>query len=326
MKFRVNGEQVGYKIRDGALWHALAGLTPQQKDAYIKAAEMFANLLRIGVTNMPGFMMANLWRGKIDAYIKAGVPIGLGPRTLSRMNQSMKDGKDAMAIKLLTGFGGYSFGADPADFASTARRLGRTGGRIIQKDTPVAAVATGFKNLLQKVERFGESTELEVRIGLYQKLIAEGVSEREAAFQAMNLINYGRKGAGGGITGQLLVNRLIPAIPFLNARIQGLYRLAEDPRLRAEDRQAYWRGIMNRGLHVMVVSATLGALAMSDDRWEEESLQNKLNYDIIYIGDSAIKIPRAFELGAIFGTFPVFAIDAIWQEMALILLERWSIH
>ena len=52
---------------------------------------------------------------------------------------------------------------------------------------------------------------------------------------------------------------------------------------------------------------------MSDDRWEEESLQNKLNYDIIYIGDSAIKIPRAFELGAIFGTFPVFAIDAIWQ-------------
>ena len=313
MKFRVNGEQVGYKIRDGALWHALAGLTPQQKDAYIKAAEMFANLLRIGVTNMPGFMVANLWRGKIDAYIKAGVPIGLGPRTLSRMNQSMKDGKDAMAIKLLTGFGGYSFGADPADFASTARRLGRTGGRIIQKDTPVAAVATGFKNLLQKVERFGESTELEVRIGLYQKLIAEGVSEREAAFQAMNLINYGRKGAGGGITGQLLVNRLIPAIPFLNARIQGLYRLAEDPRLRAEDRQAYWRGIMNRGLHVMVVSATLGALAMSDDRWEEESLQNKLNYDIIYIGDSAIKIPRAFELGAIFGTFPVFAIDAIWQ-------------
>ena len=314
MKFRVNGEQVGYKIRDGALWHALSGLTPQQKDAYIKTAEMFANLLRIGVTNMPGFMVANLWRGKIDAYIKAGVPIGLGPRTLSRMNQSMKDGKDAMAIKLLTGFGGYSFGADPADFASTARRLGRTGGRIIQKDTPVAAVATGFKNLLQKVERFGESTELEVRIGLYQKLIAEGVSEREAAFQAMNLINYGRKGAGGGITGQLLVNRLIPAIPFLNARIQGLYRLAEDPRLPADERQAYWQGIMNRGLLVMAVSTALGALAMSDDRWEEESLQNKLNYDIIYIGDSAIKIPRAFELGAIFGTFPVFAVDAIRQE------------
>ena len=131
----------------------------------------------------------------------------------------------------------------------------------------------------------------------------------------MNLINYGRKGAGGGITGQLLVNRLIPAIPFLNARIQGLYRLAEDPRLPADERQAYWQGIMNRGLLVMAVSATLGGLAMSDDRWEEESLQNKLNYDIIYItDDQAVRIPRAFELGAIFGTFPVFAIDAIRQE------------
>ena len=311
MKLRVDGEEVRYRIDDAALWHALSGLTPQQKDAYIKVAERMSNILRMGVTNMPGFMIANLWRGKIDAYVKAGVPLDFGLKTIGRMNESLKGGKDAMAIKLLTGFGGYAFGADPSDFAKVARRVGRTSGSLAGEGV---GVYDSILNAKQALETFGEATEMEVRIGLYQKLIQEGVPEREAAFQAMNLINYGRRGAGGGVIGQLVVNRLIPAIPFLNARIQGLYRLAEQPQIPLAKRQEYWKAMMMRGLLVSSGSAILGALAMGDDRWDEESPENKLNYDIIYIGDKTIKIPRAFEIGAVFGAFPVFFLDAIRQK------------
>ena len=82
-----------------------------------------------------------------------------------------------------------------------------------------------LKNAMDTINNFGEATEMEVRVGLYRNLVNEGVPQREAAFQAMNLINYGRKGAGGGIIGSFVINRLLPAVPFLNARIQGLYRL-----------------------------------------------------------------------------------------------------
>ena len=311
MKFRENGNEVRYRINDGSLWMALAGLTPQQKDAWVKTTEQFSNILRMGVTNMPGFMLANLWRGKVDAYVKMGVPIGMGTNTMRRMNDAYKNGDSTMAIKTLTGFGGYAFGADPSDFGKVARRKARTAGKIFGDDV---GIRDALLNLKQAVETVGETTEMEVRVGVYEKLIAEGVSEREAAFQAMNLINYGRKGAGGGGLGFLLVNRILPAVPFMNARIQGLYRLIEQPGVPANKRQEYWNAIMQRGVLVAAASSAIGIMAMMDDRWEDESLETKANYDIIYVGDYTIKIPRAFEIGAVFGGFPVFMLDAIRQK------------
>jgi hypothetical protein len=40
----------------------------------------------------------------------------------------------------------------------------------------------------------------------------------------------------------------------------------------------------------------------------------KVTNDIFYVGDTKIRIPKAFEVGALFGTIPVMTIDAIRQE------------
>ena len=311
MTYRVNGIEKAYKINDQPLWIAVSGLAPQQKDAYIKAAEVFSGILRTGVTSFPGFMLANLWRGKVDAYIKADAPLDL-LGTIPRMKDSIQAGQDTMDVKRITGFGGYGFGATPDQFGKSAARLIRTNGKLFGQDG--LGIMDQLRNAMDTINNFGEATEMEVRVGLYQNLVNEGVPQREAAFQAMNLINYGRKGAGGGIIGSFVINRLLPAVPFLNARIQGLYRLVEDPRTPQNTRLDYIKAIMLRGTVVTMASVGLALMAMQDEQWDEERLENKVNYDIFYIGDTAIKLPRAFELGSIFGAIPVLIVDAIRKQ------------
>jgi len=310
-RFRINGEEVAYQIKDGAMWKAIAGLTPPQKQGFIKAAEAFANLLRFGVTNMPGFMLANLWRGKVDAYVKLGNPMLRLDQTMKGMAQVYKSGPDAMAIKLLTGFGGYGYGADPSDFATTARRNIRTQGKIFNNQ----GFLDGLQNLKQQMERVGESTEMGERVVIYERMIQDGYSPREAAFQAMNLINYGRRGAGGGILGGLIVHALVPSIPFLNARIQGLYRLVESQDASPEAKRRAWMGIMTRGMMLTMASMLMYSTAMDEDDWENQTMENKINYDYIYYDEGkAIKLPRAFEIGSLFGTLPVMLMETIRQE------------
>ena len=59
----------------------------------------------------------------------------------------------------------------------------------------------------------------------------------------------------------------------------------------------------------------MALLAMQDeDRWDNETVIEKVTNDIIYIGDYKLRIPKAFEVGAIFGTLPVMTVDAIRQQ------------
>jgi hypothetical protein len=65
---------------------------------------------------------------------------------------------------------------------------------------------------------------------------------------------------------------------------------------------------------ITAISATLAGIAMQDERWDDEPLYEKVGNDIFYIGDYKVRIPRAFEVGAIFGTVPVMTLDAIRQR------------
>jgi hypothetical protein len=311
--FYRNGEKVRYKIDDPALWTAVAGLTAKQKESFIKGLEMVGGILRSGVTLTPGFQLANLWRGKIDAYVKTGIPVYRFDQTVKAMRDVYANEKDTQQFKILTGMGGFLYGADAESLASTLKRgyrLKEPGGPIMQR------IGDRLNQAVTALEKTGEASEMAERIVIMRKLMAEGMSEREAAFQGLNLINFGRRGAGGSPVMSYLVNFLIPTIPFLNARIQGLARLVEDPKTPGTVKAEAFKEIFARGMLVTAGSVTLGLLAMQDDRWEDEPVIEKVTNDIIYIGDLKIRIPKAFEIGALFGTIPVMTLDAIRQESA----------
>ena len=59
------------------------------------------------------------------------------------------------------------------------------------------------------------------------------------------------------------------------------------------------------------ISTMIYLLSSGDDRWDDEPLYRKMNYEILYVGDYRILIPKAFEVGALAQTFPQVLYDVI---------------
>jgi hypothetical protein len=106
------------------------------------------------------------------------------------------------------------------------------------------------------------------------------------------------------------MNVLIPMIPFLNARIQGLYRIVENQKNEATI-LGLRKKVLFRGMLYTMASSALYALFSDDERWEEETVENKMLYDIMYVGDKTIYLPRPFEVGTVFGSLPVAFYDYV---------------
>lgn len=315
---RRNGKDVHYDITDTALWYGLHGLTPQQQDAARKFMSVFSNYLRIGVTSTPSFMMANVWRGKIDAAIKTDMDfknIARFDKTVRNAAQVLKGSSASWILKAHTGAGEYSYGFNEKDHAKAMARS------IRRRDHGLSyykSFGDSFHALMSGLERVGEASEFAERIVLMDDMMAKGVDQNEAMYQAGNIINFGRHGMYGGPIFQWL-SFLVPAVPFLNARLQGLYRLWENQKGNQDKRTAWNLGlgtsIMFRGMLLGMASMALyGLNNFDDDDWKNEPLENKIANDIVYIDGAAIYFPRAFEIGSLFSLLPVMFVDAIAQE------------
>ncbi len=112
-------------------------------------------------------------------------------------------------------------------------------------------------------------------------------------------MNFNRRGNPQTRAGQVL-SLFLPMIPFLNARIQGLYRTTTAlTGAEANRRKAIMRMGMLGGISMMIYM-----MNKDDERWDDEPLYRKMTYDIIYLGDYRLLIPKAFEVGALAQTLP----------------------
>ena len=127
-----------------------------------------------------------------------------------------------------------------------------------------------------------------------------------AAHEALNLINFNRRGNPTSFAAQTLAV-LLPLVPFLNARLQGLYRTGT---AMAGSESNGMRTAL-KGATLMGLSVALYGIMSQRDEWDDEPLYRKLNYYIIYIGDKKYLIPKPFEIGAIFSTLPEVFLDGI---------------
>lgn len=289
------GTKRHFIAEDPAMMAAMAGLRPEQQAGIYKALAGFSNVLRRGVTASPGFMLANFIRDSASAYIQTGGTLSLANNGLTGLLRAAKKADSVKELKTIAGVGGYEFGHGARDIAAEMkRRLG-------------VEVATTPKAILDKVlrplEEVGSWTEVANRDAIYRNLLAEGKSKAEAAYQALNLLNFSRKGANQSL------RFMLPLVPFLNARIQGLYRLAE-----TQGDKAALKGVFLRGLMLTGVSAALQAAFGDDDKVKDAPIERRLNYYIVPAGDSTVLIPKPFEFGAIFSTMPEFLFDAIRKE------------
>ena len=101
---------------------------------------------------------------------------------------------------------------------------------------------------------------------------------------------------------------LLPLVPFLNARIQGLYRTGT-----AFNGESNATGF-HQGHDTDGIVPCPVRIEQSEEEWDNEPLHRKLNYYIIYAGDKKYLIPKPFEIGAMFSTLPEVFLDGIKQK------------
>lgn len=300
VSYFVAGQKRWFRPHDPAMFHALAPMPAEKLGALYEAMKGLAGIFRAGITLSPSFMIANALRGFAAGFVQTGQNVSMRYNTLTGFANALRDSPSIQAMKTATGTGGYRFGPEAPALSGDALR--RAVGADPQSLWGIAQKA------LDRLEHIGEATELAERDAIYNNLRAKGVSEAEAAYQAMNLINFSR----GGMSKSLRF--LIPLVPFLNARIQGLYRMFET----GGDRSVL-PGILLRGSLLMAAAVGLWGLNNADEedreRYAAEPIERRMSYFIIYgPGDNKILIPKPFEFGALFATLPEFLMDAMTKE------------
>ena len=313
VNYRVNGEDRYMIIHDQPMFLAVSALSPTDKAAWVQAASKATALVRTGITATPPFQLRNTIRGLVELKIKTGMPVmEIFRGFMDGVRDTWSKGDAYQTIVAQTGFGGFGFGSGYKNQADYMKRV------YTSKEKPLNAW-NGFLRAFDKMEGLGEITEMAPRIAYYNYLKRRGMSDADASWEAVNLVNYHRHGAGNGVLGSVISN-LIPLVPFLTARIQGLYRLTETGTAGAPT-SLIGKGvigipaaIISRGLMVAFINAGVNMMYGDEDWYKKLSVKDRLANMYVKVGDTVVALPRAYEVGELFGALPTLLLDSIRKE------------
>ena len=166
-----------------------------------------------------------------------------------------------------------------------------------------------------------------------------GKSTADAVHEAQDLLNFSMHGDWQ------IVQWAITTVPFLNARLQGLYRLGRagfsgDPDTKVRVPLLGWntpwsevgrvkipgtrrtltinKNVWLRGLMLAAISAAYWAMNQDDERYRDLQDWNKDLYYHFWFGEGEgaihLRLPKPFEVGALFSTMVERSLDYMWQS------------
>ena len=306
-----NGIKQFYEVDDINLFHGIQGIGGVNTGTITKILAIPAGLLRDTVTRDPGFVVINILRDTLSSAVTSGAPMTPVIDSVKNMFRDMQD------LEKFGVLGGYDFSNDEGSVKQFITRTMRQQG--LSPSNGMSASGAFFKlwdGLGALTTKSDGATRLAVYEGVYKKLKDKGYTEAqaqsEAAFQALEIINFGRRGLDP------MFKVITAAIPFLNARVQGLdvlYRsftgqyssvekLQEGETLQDVQSRIMRKAFLNAGL---LSSLTLLYYMMVSDTDEYKNLKREVRDDnwVFPIGDGhAVKIPIPFEVGMLFKAIP----------------------
>ena len=301
VNFKVKGVDKYYKIHDPLIYESLQSV--DELGGAIPA--MFggaSTILREMVTREPGFMFANLMRDTLSAYVTSGSDFTPVIDTVASL------GKDVEQLESFGVVGGYDFGNDPKDMVKAFSKESRKRGISMDGKGPIL-------NPFTKIwDWAGQGTTLSdaaTRRAVYDDVLARTGNEAEAAFQALEVINFSRRGRNPA------VRFLTTAIPFLNARFQGLdvlYRgfMGYNPAQKDLTRGEASLTALSRGA-IITATTLMYWLMFSDSEEYKEATDEQKDLNWIFpnpFGGRPIRIPVPFEVGLLFKTIPERIFDS----------------
>jgi hypothetical protein len=141
------------------------------------------------------------------------------------------------------------------------------------------------------------------RAEVYKRTLERTGSEAEAFYQAMEVLNFSRKGNNS------VVRILSAVVPFFNARVQGLDVLYRSGwgKMATENADVMKKAFAARALTMMGMSMLYWFMVSDDDEYKKLNKEERDNYWIIpalSINGKPFRFPIPFELGVVFKVLP----------------------
>lgn len=311
MFFRENGVQKRFAVSDPLLVTALGSDDRADMGAMLRLAAMPTTAIRELITRDPGFIFANLARDTLSAWITSGANILPFIGTAKGFAKALKKSSSYQALMGRGVVGSYDLAMrGPQDVAQELRRRA-TPSNVLTLNGPEAATAV-IRGLWNRLGAVSEYSDAATRIAVYEAAKAEGLSDAEATYRAIEIMDFNRRGASQ------MLSVLTKLVPFLNARIQGMdvlyqagkagYRVATG-QARGEGETNLGKKFLARGLILAVISLALEMANDGDEDYEqldEYIKQSNILIPLRFFGlkGQFIAIPNPFETGLIFSTLP----------------------
>lgn len=291
-----NGKKEFYFTDDELLYRSMSMINMHQFGNWMNMLRAPKRLLTSLVTLDPGFMIANYMRDSLSAFVLSRdhfVPV-IG--AVEGFRQALLKDKD-MKIMLSAGAAfesGYINAHDP----NSTRRLIKT---AMKNKGFTESLLTSPAKLYEAWRAIGSATENANRMAVYNAALHAGKSHAQAIYEAKDLMDFSMSGDWP------FIQFLIQTVPFMGARMQGLHRLG-------------------RGFHEHPIAFTmkgtlvgLAGLALwfafrDDERYKGLEDWDKRTYFHFWIGENHYRLPKPFEVGAIFNTIPELIFDTIYSK------------
>ena len=288
------GNLVSYRTPDHLLVNAVSSLNLSELP-FMGILSAPADLLRNLVTKDPGFMMANLMRDSLSAWVTsgqkmtpiAGTVISFG-KALTRNSPGFEAMQNAGII------GGYEFSANVEQSGfkleqDLARKAGKRTDSVLLRP---------FTSVWDALETGTTASDAATRALIYERVLADTGNEAEALYRSLEVMNFHRKGNSA------LIRVLTAAVPFFNARLQGLdlfYR-ASTGNMNNKDAAAIQRQFFARGMTMMALSTAYWFMVSDDEEYKNQEQETRDNNWII--PSIGARIPIPFEVGVLFKVIP----------------------
>lgn len=281
------GKRVYYRVDDPYMLEAILALESTGMNGdFMKIASKFKRIMTVGVTANPAFKVRNLIRDSVASVAISRIGanpltnVATGTRIMSQ--KKSQDYASILASGAIIRFGTMLEG----DTSKHVQKLINAG---VDANTIVTSWEHA-KDAIQKVwdgyNELGDISEGANRAALYKQLRDRGSSHADAAFQARDLLDFTMGGTGA------TVRFLTSVVPFMNARIQGLYKLG---RASQENPARFWATLSA----VALASIALMLKYRDDEDWKKREDWDRDNFWWFKVGGKAFRIPKPFEVGAI---------------------------
>ena len=297
---RENGDDVRYQVIDPLLVESMKSLHNMGINSFWTLMSYPTQLLRNLVTKEPSFILANLARDSMQAWVTSGVSMTPLVDTFKQFGKVLANQSPEAKALRAAGIGtGYEFSGD---IKSSAKA-------VADALNDRAGIKTNWQKAMWPVSKVWDAldkgsnaSDLATRAEIYKKVLAETGNEAEAIYQSLEVMNFGRMGSSP------MIQVISALVPFFNARVQGmdvLYR-AGFGRMATQNSKAQHKAFMYRALFIAAMSSLYWFMARDTDEWKRASKEVRDNYWLI----GNVKIPIPFEIGVLFKVAPERILEA----------------